>query len=82
MDIVGATDGFNFTWRFRKGISRGWCLFLLGGWGNTVERLIRGCVVDYWNLPVFGLKNNINDWLIFGGLILIIGEYLWEKKSK
>ena len=50
-------------------------LIILGGLLNFSERLIFGSVSDYWRILGTGIYNNVNDWLIFGGVVL----YLWKK---
>lgn len=52
--------------------SAGWYLVAIGGGINLVDRFRLGAVRDYWKLPVIGVYNNINDWLIFAGIILLI----------
>lgn len=64
----------------RKGFPWGYILFLTGGWVNLMDRVRMGCVMDYWNVPLLGVKNNINDWVVFVGIILIVREHLWKKK--
>lgn len=49
-------------------------LIVLGGGLNLWERYRWGFVVDYWRIPLTNIYNNINDWLIFIGVIL----YLWQ----
>ena len=56
----------------------GWMLMLVGGWGNWLQRLAHGCVMDDLTVPFLPLKNNYYDWLIFGGMVLIIRR-LWKK---
>jgi lipoprotein signal peptidase len=58
--------------------SLGWWLLLLGGGLNLGERLFFGKVTDYWPIFSTGIYNNINDHLIFIGLIVVI----WEKWKK
>ncbi|MBI2465575.1 signal peptidase II [Candidatus Shapirobacteria bacterium] len=65
------------AWRDRK-VSL-W-LVVLGGGLNLIERLFFGYVRDYWKIPGISLYNNINDWLIFGGVAWYILEKLKEKK--
>jgi lipoprotein signal peptidase len=50
-------------------------LAVLGGGLNLVERLMRGYVSDYWKIPFIPLYNNLNDWLIFIGVVM----YIWKK---
>lgn len=53
----------------------GWSIMMAGGVANILDRLIFGYVRDYWKLPFFDIYNNLNDWLIFSGLI-------WKMKSR
>lgn len=56
-------------------------IFLIGGMINITDRLRFGFVRDYWKLPVVPLYNNLADWLLVAGLVVIIGGTLW-KRSK
>jgi lipoprotein signal peptidase len=55
-------------------------LMILGAMGNLADRLRWGGVRDYWNLLDVWI-NNIYDWVIVLGGILLIIE-LWRKSSK
>jgi len=57
-----------------------WGLILLGGGLNLIERLKFGYVTDYWKIPMIPLYNNFNDWLIFGGVVLLIWKYYLKTK--
>lgn len=65
------------AWRERKFSL--W-LAVVGGGLNLGERLYFGYVRDYWKIPGIPLYNNINDWLIFGGVVWYLLEKLREKK--
>ena len=54
----------------------------VGGSINLMERIRLGYVSDYWNILNSGLYNNVNDWLIFIGAILVVVEILWKKRLK
>jgi len=60
---------------WKKDKNKGWLLIILGGLLNLIERTINGYVFDY--LPIFGtnIYNNINDYLIFIGGIIVV----WKK---
>ncbi len=60
----------------------GLLLILLGGGLNLIERLSQGYVTDYWRIPLTGIYNNFNDWLIFAGVVFIGIEMVWREKSK
>ena len=66
-----------FWWIDQK---NGWLLILMGGWINLIDRISWGYVRDYWWF--FGVYNNLADWLIGMGSLLILGKYLWQKKYK
>lgn len=55
-------------------------LAVLGGGLNFGERLYFGYVRDYWKIPLIPLYNNINDWLIFGGVVWYLLEKISQKK--
>lgn len=55
-------------------------LMIFGAIGNLVDRLELGVVRDYWNFFDIWI-NNIYDWVIVLGGILLIIE-LWRKSSK
>lgn len=54
-------------------------VMLLGAASNLLDRLFFGYVRDYWPLPMTGLFNNINDYLITIGALMFIID-LWRKK--
>ena len=56
----------------------GWWMIMLGGGLNLRERLLYGRVTDYWPILNTGIYNNINDYLIFIGLVIVI----WKKWKK
>ena len=60
---------------WKKDKNNWWWLIILGGTLNLGERLIWGQVFDYWKIPLTGIYNNINDYLIFFGGIMVI----WKK---
>ena len=63
---------------WKKDKNWGWWLIMLGGLFNLGERLVFGSVHDYWKIPLTNVYNNINDYLIFvGGLVVI-----WDKWKK
>lgn len=67
-------------WWWWRTKNRALLLILVGGGLNIWERLTLGYVRDYWRIPGTNIYNNINDWLIFVGLIIFIGSSLWKKK--
>ena len=72
--IIAVMLGVLVWWWYKE---KDWRLLLviLGGALNLGERLVRGYVTDYWIIPGTNIYNNLNDWLIFIGVIL----YLWKK---
>lgn len=58
----------------------GWRLMIIGGIANLIDRLVFGYVRDYWSLSAIGIYNNINDWLIFVGILWKIME--WKSHTK
>lgn len=63
--------------------SWGLLLIIIGGLVNLLDRLKYGYVRDYWSVPFSSIKNNLADWLIFIGMIVIICnlESWWKKKN-
>lgn len=55
-------------------------LFFGGAVSNLVDRLYFGGVRDWLPIPFVSVHNNLADWFIFAGLMLIILKSL--KKSK
>ena len=60
---------------WKKDKNNGWWLIILGGVLNLAERTIFGFVHDYWRIPFTSIYNNINDYLIFVGGIIVV----WKK---
>jgi lipoprotein signal peptidase len=60
-------------WKKDKNV--GWLLIILGGGLNLIERVVFGSVNDYWKIPFTNIYNNINDYLVFFGGIIVI----WKK---
>ena len=79
--INGLVIGMLFWW-WKKNRLWGLLIIIAGGSLNLMERCVRGYVVDYWRIPGTNVYNNLNDWLIFGGAMIFIWQYLKVKKSK
>jgi len=58
----------------------GWRLMLVGGVINYFDRYRFGYVRDYWSLFGGRIYNNINDWLVAVGVVVLICE-LWQKRE-
>lgn len=56
----------------------GWKLMLAGGAVNYWDRLLFGYVRDYWSFAGGKIYNNINDWVVMVGLVVLI--YQWRKR--
>ncbi len=61
-------------------------LFLAGAIGNFIDRLVNQAVVDFldfyiftYNYPIFNIADSA---LVVGAIMLIIGMFLEEKRSK
>jgi lipoprotein signal peptidase len=65
-------------WWWRRESVGKWFL-IAGGLGNLLDRLRFGYVCDYWNIFGSGIYNNLNDWIIFLGVLIVFFE-LWRKK--
>lgn len=59
----------------------GWWLLIMGATGNLIDRFRLGYVRDYWRLPVVQVYNNLNDWIIGAGVLILLIS-LWKEKSK
>jgi len=57
-----------------------WWFIVIGGGLNLCERIRFGHVNDYWKIPMIPLYNNLNDWLIFVGVILLIWKFYSKMK--
>lgn len=89
MKNSGASFGINFVglnllslillfvlgYLWYKDRRQGWLLMILGGILNLGERLFFGGVTDYWRIPWSNVYNNINDYLIFVGGVMVV----WSK---
>lgn len=64
-----------------KKMSWGWFLILAGGGVNWWDRFNFGFVRDYWKLPFNNLYNNIADWWIFVGIMMLIVDYIFKKND-
>lgn len=63
----------------QRKVDWGWFLVVIGGWGNFGQRFWgSGCVIDNLNIPLVLVKNNVFDWLIFLGVVLVIGGIKWK----
>lgn len=51
-----------------------------GGCVNLIDRIRYGGVCDYWKIWGINIYNNIADWLIFIGVVLLIINLIWKKK--
>ena len=74
---VIVTAGVIGWWWKRESLGK-WFL-IAGGLGNLLDRLRFGFVCDYWKILGAGIYNNLNDWLIFFGVLIIFWE-IWRKK--
>ena len=61
-----------------KDRSRGWLVIILGGLLNLGERIFLGYVNDYWRIPGTNIYNNVNDYLIFVGGVMVVWNR-WKK---
>ncbi len=57
-----------------------WIIFC-GGAVNFLDRVRFGFVRDYWFVPGINVYNNLPDWVIFAGIILVCRYYLKTKNS-
>lgn len=62
-----------FFWQ-KKYWNWGSIFFLAGAMSNFIDRIMYGGVKDWLIIPFFGLKNNLADYFIFVGLILMLAK--------
>ena len=62
-----------------KEVFWGWMGILAGGGINWWDRINYGYVRDYWKLPGVDLYNNLADWGIFIGIMILVIEYIFKK---
>jgi len=78
--MVGILGGLLIGLLTTANNSPGWCLIIIGGAVNLLDRIKFGGVRDYWKLGL-GIYNNLNDWIIAIGVVwLLIG--LWNQQLK
>jgi len=72
--VIALIFGVLVWWWYKE---KDWRLVLviIGGGLNLWERITQGYVTDYWIIPGTNIYNNLNDWLIFIGVVL----YIWKK---
>jgi lipoprotein signal peptidase len=46
--------------------------FFAGGMSNVVDRLLVGAVRDWLYVPIIGNRNNLADWFIVIGVVLVV----------
>lgn len=71
-------------WRKRNEVPLlylGSSLYLAGAWGNLLDRLWRGYVVDFIE-PSFWATFNVADVLIVSGVLVIVWGFLRHEKGK
>jgi signal peptidase II len=71
-------------------LSVGLALIISGCYGNAIDRVVRGFVIDFLHYPflasispnVFGFSNNVADLLLTVGLILVVIHILFLENKK
>lgn len=58
--------------RLRPQLTIAHTLLLAGATSNLLDRWFLGGVRDIWLLPIGGIRNNLADWLIVGGVLLLL----------
>lgn len=63
----------------------GGVLMFGGGMSNSIDRLLDGAVLDWIPLPAVSLQNNVADFAIFFGMVMIVWrlcyEYLQQRRG-
>lgn len=55
-------------------------LIAMGGFSNLVDRIFYGGVIDFIKLPLIGVFNNLSDFFIFSGFVLLLVDLLRARK--
>lgn len=76
--LVGGVALFLFL---QKRVGWGWLLFFAGGISNILDVLMKGAVRDWIPVQLLGFHNNLADWYIAAGVVLILWQ-LFTKKEK
>lgn len=72
---------YNFSKTARFNLYLGWAFVLGGGLGNMVDRLMRGCVVDFINLKIWP-SFNVADAAITVGVVILVYSLFFSSKKK
>lgn len=75
--ITGVFAYCLYCWWKQKDDSFLW--LITGAAVNLVDRLRFGFVRDYWKIPGVDIYNNVGDWLIFVGVVIILWKTLKKK---
>lgn len=57
-------------------------LFFGGAAANIFDRIVFGSVRDWLLIPFTQIKNNIADWAVFFGVVLLIWAILFQKATQ
>jgi signal peptidase II len=79
-----------FDLKKKRVFSIGIILLIAGGFGNIIDRMVLGYVIDFMNFPFLGkiigtwgdFSNNMADMYLTAGLILVAIHYLFFDKSE
>jgi lipoprotein signal peptidase len=55
--------------------------FFAGGISNVVDRFLVGAVRDWLSVPLLGNKNNLADWFIFIGIMVVVVSFLQKESN-
>lgn len=78
VEVLGILSLLAVLYYWKRTKSIGLVLVMIGGILNLTERLVNGSVFDYWRIPGTGIYNNVNDYLIFVGMVV----FLWQQIKK
>ncbi len=56
----------------QKRLRASFLLIIAGGTGNLLDRLLRGCVIDFISVPYFPIFNSADFFLSIGCLLLLM----------
>lgn len=60
----------------------GFLFFLIGAWGNFIDRLFRGYVIDFINIHIFPVFNLSDMSIDLGAVLLLISLFIYDQNNR